>query len=271
MDPAHAPAMGGSVILCDERVGSCGFPPLIRKYGVDADIGGKLAGDFEFVGNGPDGPILCGFERKELQDLLNSMRDGRLAGSQCRPMIETYERRYLIVEGIWRRGPETGLVETPSFDQTERKRIWKPCRGQFRFAEVTRFLTSMRELGGFVVYRTSSQEETASYIAEEFYWWSKEWVDHKTHQTLYAPEMTQPKSNGHKPASIWRKDPTLLELWLSQLPGIDSRAIEIATNFSSAIDMAMANIGRWTSIKGIGKETARKIVAKISETTEDTQ
>ena len=69
--------------------------------------------------------------------------------------------------------------------------------------------------------------------------------------------------------SIWRKDPSLLELWLTQLPGIDSRAAEIATNFTSAADMAMANKTRWTSIKGVGKETANKIVAAISAENED--
>lgn len=257
------------MILVDSRVGSRELLSALRKFGVDADIGGQLAGDFEFVGNGPDGPILCGFERKELQDLLNSMREKRLAGLQARPMIETYDRRHLIVEGLWRRGPETGMIETPTYDHTTKKREWRPCRGQFRFSEVARFLTSMRELGGFIVTRTSSQDETASYIAEEYNWWSKEWSDHKTHQTIYAPEGTQPKYNGHKPLSIWRKDPTLLELWLTQLPGIDSRAAEIATNFTSAADMAMANKTRWTSIKGVGKETANKIVAAISAENED--
>lgn len=258
------------MILIDERVGSKELLDDIRKYGVDADICGQLASDFQFCGNGPDGAVLCGFERKELQDLVSSMREKRLAGSQAKPMIDTYDRRYIIVEGIWRRGPDTGLVETLQWDNNgqNKRRMWKPIRGNVRFAEVSRFLSSMREFGDFIVWRTSSIEETASYVAEEYYWWSKEWDEHKTHRSLYAPQGSKPISTGHKPATLWRTESPLMEKWLAQLPGIDSRAEEIMRAFKAAgktrtVDMVLSNVSFWESIKGIGHTTAKRIVDEI--------
>lgn len=242
------------MILVDERTGSKELLQDLRAYGVDAEIGGKLAADFEFVGNGPNGSQLIGFERKTVTDLLDSMREKRLAGSQAKAMIDTYERRFIIIEGLWRRGDGTGLVEILS------NREWKPARGQFRFSEVNRFLSSMREFGGFHIWRTSSQRETASFIAEEWHWWNKPWADHTTHKTLYNPDPTR-KSNGRP--SLWRQESPLLELWIGKLPGIDSRAEEVATYFESAQDMADAPLCRWERIKGIGPKTAAKIIAEI--------
>lgn len=245
------------MILVDERVGSRELLSDLRKYGVDADLGGRMAADFEFTGNGPDGPssLLIGFERKTISDLLDSMREKRLAGSQTKAMIDTYDRRYLIVEGLWRAGEGHGLIETLQ------GRDWRVARGQFRYSEVIRFLASMREFAGFIEWRTSTQIETARYIAEEWHWWNdKLWSEHSTHRTLYNPDPTK-RANGRP--SLWRRDSPLLELWLGKLPRIDSRTEEFSTYFESAQDMANAPVCRWERIKGIGSKSAKDIVDVI--------
>lgn len=244
------------MILIDTSVGSRELLSLIRAYGADAGLSPKLKADFQFVGCGEDGPLLIGIERKAISDLLSSMRDKRLAGSQIGPMLLTYDVRYLIIEGYWRRGRDTGLVEV-------RNGVWKAARGSFRYSEVSRFLASVRELGDIRIWRTADEEETAAYIAEEWHWWQKEWTEHRTHRTLYVPGIAA-KRRGHKPR-MFHHAASLKEKWLAALPHIDARALELAQYFVSAHDVASVTEERLEA-GGIGKKTAREIVEAIHAT-----
>jgi ERCC4-type nuclease len=243
------------MILIDERVGSREFLQKIRGLGVDAELAGKIPADFQFTGNGDGRQVLVGIERKTIQDLLNSMRDRRLAGSQVGGMLQTYDVACLVVEGIWRRQRESGLVEIQNGK-------WRAARGSYRYSEVRSFLCSLRELGDIRIWRTGDEEETCADIVCEYLWWQKQWHDHRTAKSVYAPP-PKPRT-GHR-AHTFRHETTLLEEWLSRLPHIDSRAIELAQYFSSARDMAEADVDRWTTIKGIGKKTAEQIVEAIRD------
>lgn len=245
------------MILIDERTGSRELLTNIRSIGTDAEIAGQLAADFQFSGCGPDGSVLVGFERKTITDLFDSMRSGRLAGRQIGTMLQTYEVCYLVVEGYWRRGRGTGLVEI-------RNGEWRAARGNIRYSEVVRFLASLRELGDVRVWRTADEEETSAYICEEYAWWQKPYAEHRTARTIYAAE---PKLNrkGHRP-TVFRHEATLLEKWIVQLPGVQDRATEIAKYFSSPRDLADADLDRWLTIRGlrIGKKSARTIIEAIN-------
>lgn len=213
--------------------------------------------DFQFAGNGPEGAILAGVERKEISDLLSSMRSNRLAGSQIGKMIRTYDVSYLIVEGLWRRGRDGGVLETPY------GREWAEVRGRITYSEMTRFLASLREQGGVRVWRTMNPTETAAYLVEEFSWWQKQWKDHHTSQTIYVPEL-QLGAQGHKPHAF-RRAPSLTELWAHALPRVDSRAAELAGHFSSPKELANADVNRWLQIKDmrIARPTAENFVRLI--------
>jgi ERCC4-type nuclease len=246
------------MILVDERVGSRELLSQLRGYGVDADLA-KLDADFQWSGSGEEKAVLCGVERKTLQDLLNSMRDRRLAGHQVGTMLRTYDVCYLVVEGVWRRGRNTGLIET-------RNGVgWHVVRGNFKYAEAVRFLASLRELGGIRVWRTADEEETAAWIAEEFHWWQKDWEEHRTAKTLYTSELGKVPRQGTR--ATFRTEATVLEKWISALPGIDERALELARYFSCPKDLANADTDRWMTLKGcglkIGRKTAERIVAAI--------
>ena len=245
------------MILVDERVGSREQLQTLRSLGVDAELGGRLDADFQFDGFGPHGSVLIGLERKTIQDLLNSMRDKRLAGQQLGGMLNCYDICYIVVEGIWRRGRGTGLVEVLNGS-------WRPSRGNHRYAEVDRFLCSLEELAGLRIRRTADEEESCAAIADLYLWWQKPYEEHKSLRVAYAPA---PKAarKGHRP-QMFRSAPTLLETWVNALPGIvDGRAIEIAKNFVSPRDLANADLDRWLAIKGqrIGKKSAQKILEAI--------
>jgi len=251
------------MILVDPRTGSRELLDGLRNLGADARIAdGELASDFEFTGCGADGTILVGVERKTIQDLVNSMRDHRLAGSQLIGMTQTYDEIYVLVEGIWRRQRESGMVEY-------RNGGWHTIRGQVRYSEVDSFLCSLeattRDWTNLHVWRTQDQEETCAAVVDRFHWWQKPWEEHTSvSRSIYAPVPQRPRK-GTKAAM--RHDPTLLEKWLADLPGIDSRWLDLAPHFRSARDMANADVERWLGIKGmrIGQKTAENIVQAVTQ------
>ena len=111
------------MILVDPRAGSRELIPLLEAYGSPRRIPVQLAaeempaGDFLFEGNGPYGRVRVGVERKTIPDLINSRDQGRLMGTgkspgQVHKMMEQFDYSWLLVEGIWRGNPETGLLET---------------------------------------------------------------------------------------------------------------------------------------------------------------
>jgi DNA excision repair protein ERCC-4 len=78
-------------ILVDERERKSGIPDLLRRAGATIDFAQLKVGDYVVS---PETAI----ERKTIQDLLNSIYDGRLF-IQCSQLNEHYIKPVLIVEG----------------------------------------------------------------------------------------------------------------------------------------------------------------------------
>lgn len=248
------------MILVDFRTGSRELLSLIRGFGCDAELTELDAADFAFTGNGD--PEVCaspfiGIERKVLDsDLIQSMRSRRLAGSQVVKMGRMFDECYLVVEGLWKRNRETGYIDVPA----GRGKPWRPVRGNIKYSEVGRFLCSLEIQGGIHIWRTADEEETAAAIADRYLWWQKPWAEHSTMSTIYAPEGE--RRRGHKPSM--RRESTLAEKVASQLPGVDSKAVQVAAHFGSVAAMMQATEKEWIQVEGIGKVGARKIVEAIA-------
>lgn len=246
------------MILVDARVGSRELLTGLRGLGVDAEIAGQLDADFQFTGEGPVGTILIGVERKAIPDMLASMRDRRLAGQQLSRMTSCYDVCVLVIEGIWRRQRGTGFVEIMNGS-------WRTSRGSHRYSEVDRFLCSLEQLAGLRIRRTADEEETCAQIADLYSWWQKPYDEHKSLDSIYAPPPDTRVQRGHR-AVVFHREPTLKEKWAAQLPGIDSRAIDVAASFESARDMADADVSRWMQVGcRIGKKTAENIVEAVCQ------
>lgn len=242
------------MILVDERTGSRELLQSIRNFGCDAELTKLDAADFAFSGCGPEGDVYVGVERKTISDLVQSMRSRRLAGFQHVQMSRIYDECYLFVEGLWRRGRDTGLLEV-------RNSTWHVLRGNIRYAEADRFLCSLQHQGGIHIWRTADEEETAAAVSDRYLWWQKPWHEHTAMQSLYAPQF-EPKREGHKP----RRQSTLLENIAAQLPGIDSKADRVAAHFTSVREMVQADEKEWMKVEGVGKVGAKKIVEAIHGT-----
>lgn len=91
-------------IVVDEREKRSGIPDLLRQAGAFIDFAQLKVGDYIVS---PDTAI----ERKTIQDLLNSIYDGRLF-VQCSQLNEHYSKPVLIVEGNI-----VDLIDVPEEDQ----------------------------------------------------------------------------------------------------------------------------------------------------------
>src|SRR5262245_5878451 len=98
------------MIRVDSRSGSGELSPYFEPYGLVVEKTHLDYGDFDFEGSGPKGKCGVVFERKRIEDLVDSMQTGRLSGHQLPGICENYDYGYLIIEGIWRPGRE-GFLE----------------------------------------------------------------------------------------------------------------------------------------------------------------
>ena len=73
--------------------------------------------DAAFAGNGPDGDVLIGIELKKPADCMACKVDGRFSGHQLLQMAEDYDVCELLVEGIFRPEPSTGVMQIKCGDE----------------------------------------------------------------------------------------------------------------------------------------------------------
>lgn len=242
-------------ILVDSRVGSKEIEPFLISQKLPTELLTLDYGDFAFEGNGPDGPVLVGVERKRLTDLLSSMRTGRLAGHQLQGLLSTYSPTYLIVEGIFRCGHDN-VLETPGWsrDMSGLGRGWIPVRvgtQGFLFSEMDNFLTSLENIAGLKIRYTSSKTQTAQTLASLYAWWGKPWAKHRSLGVVYTPA----------PPTIDLVEPSLLRKIAVQLPGVGwEKATAVERKWRTVVDMLLAEVQEWETLPGFGKVLANRIV-----------
>lgn len=246
----------------DRRVGSRELLSQIRSFGCDAELTDLDSADFAFTGNGD--PEVCaspfiGIERKTTSEFCQVMRTRKLSGYQQIKMSRIYEVQCVIVEGIWRRNRDTGYMEEPVGG-----RNWRPMRGSIKYSEVEGFISSLEVQCGLYVWETCDENETAVKVASRYRWWQKDWDDHKTTKHIYAP-VSESMHRGHKPSMV-RRESTLCEKVASQLPGVDSKAVQVARHFGSVERMMAADEKEWQKVEGIGKIGAKRIKEALNGT-----
>src|SRR3990167_6616904 len=178
------------MILVDPRFGSerqgqrsshRAVAEALEALGFEIEKTSLESGDFVFLGNGPDGLMKVGVELKVINDLINSMRSGRLA-EQVLGMSEHYGRSYLIVEGFYRAKRGSGRLEVP------RGKRWAPLMLGPRpvyWADVEKFITGLEEAGGRGG-RGRTAHETARVIGQVLQsFWDKPYDEHRSLQVLH--------------------------------------------------------------------------------------
>ena len=234
------------MIMIDDRTGSAELAPLLSSPTVVCRLD---FADFAWSGNGPEGPVDVGVERKSLMDLLQSMTTGRLSGHQLIGLTQHYDWIYLVIEGIWRPDRHSGILQ-----RINRGGKWGPAaQGSRRFMarDIYNFVNTLAVMCGIITVYTSNQWETGKWLDSIHGWWGKEWGKHKSHLQFQKPTVHAHLSK-----------PGLTTRFFSQLDGIGwDKARKLGAAFPTMADVFEAE--DWEKVDGIGPKLAASMAKQI--------
>lgn len=191
---------------------------MLKRRGAPARRETLPAADFAFTGRAKGGgEIAIGIERKKIPDILQCIQDGRFAGHQLPRLIESFDVRWLVVEGSWKNQPAEVLE------------MW---------------LSTMIYKGGLLVWKCWGDEETADFIVRQYNWWccGKGWDGHHSHLALH--KMVD--------ESIWEKQLNQVGRTAASLPGMgQGKARQAQEYFRSVKGMVNAPISSWRRFLGV--------------------
>jgi hypothetical protein len=253
------------MFLLDDR--EKGFEAALRSSGAVPEVTRLDCADFAFILP----HVTVGIERKSVGDLLRVIADSRFVSEQLPCLATTYNRVYLLVEGLYKKDAETGLLLTRT-GSTWQPKLWGRRNG-WTYAEVERWLTS-REEDGIRLRRTNGPTETAQMLVEMYSEFAKPPEKRRSGTGLYVAPITNPDGSPLLfPPSDTRKVASLM-------PGIgNDKSALVADEFAHPLDLitsaAVAGgaltsemyatdgnreaLKRWLAIPGIGLETVKKV------------
>lgn len=240
------------MILIDSRTGSKELLPYVQRVGINAELAQLEYGDATFEGNGPEGRVGVGVERKTLSDILNCVDDSRYSAHQRPGMLAMYQTSVLIIEGVWKPDIDAGYLMECVAQMT-----WRPYRyrsAMVRYSKLFRYLFSL-QMAGTIVMCTRNLEHTAYNICEMYAWYQKRWDDHTA--LLEVQKLNIPSLVGK---------PSLVRRWASQLDGVGVKHSQEAERiFRTPYELAQGDERDWITIPGVGAKLAQNIVRQIHE------
>lgn len=233
-----------NVILIDDRVGSAELMNHLPPG--SARLTRLQYGDAAFQGKGPEGvPWFIGVERKTVADFFDSFTTGRLQGNQIPGMCNSYNKCYLLLEGITRR---KGNVM-----QVMRYGKWYDLN--IGAATMDSIIGTLECVAGVTFKYPSNINETGSIIYSLQNWWDAGYHTHRSHLG-FSVEPT--------PVHVFRP-PSLLRRIAKELPGVGwERSAAIEKAFSSVLSMVNADENMWREVPTIGPKLAHRIVEEIN-------
>lgn len=244
----------------DSRVGSKQLLPLLKKLHVPAVSARLEYGDAAMDGNGPEGEVRVGVERKTIYDLLSSIGSGRLSAHQLPGLVKEYDYRWIVVEGVWRPGKDN-VVEVW-------RGGWRKAPGWISYAEVDRYLVTLEVRGGVKVRRTTNLYETAIFIRGLRMWWSKPWEAHRAHlavqkgvdSRLLGTTLERDILAARTPKDWERIRRKVVRRMAAALPGLGWEKSEaVMKRFGDTGEMVDAGREQWEEVKGIGKTLGERL------------
>jgi len=240
------------MILVDPRAGSGDMLPEIkRRVNGQAEHAKPdlFAGDFAFEGNGPEGDIMIGIERKTISDFLGSMRSDRMA-IQAKKMGSVYGVSYLMLEGQFGADAD-GVLMGFQFDYTERKYKWRPytlaAKGAmaeqfYRYAEMDKHLCTLENKKNLIVVHTHDTKTSIWAVVNRYLWWQEKWDQHKSAD----PIKTQAD------IALGKVSPCME--FAAKLPGVGwSKAPAVARHFKTIYEMVCAYPSEWKDVEFVDR------------------
>lgn len=255
------------IVRVDDRVGSKELhaPLAARLRGTShmARLERIAYGDVAFMGLDPNKPraVEIGVERKTLPDLIASMQSARLAGFQLPGMCACYGVVYLLVEGLWRPGPE-GILEV---HERGSWRAWGGRRWQrpMLYSQIAGFLESLRDVGVRVL-RTSTRAESVELLTCLVARWQR--TSHKSLEALFngtdgADRAMESGELVPVARASWAREAA------ARLPGIGwTKSAAVVRAFPTLDDMVSASRKEWAAVEWRDRNgKRRKLGAAVAE------
>jgi len=239
------------MILVAHETGSRELLPTIQRIGYQAVLANLKYADFAFEGNGPEGVINIGVERKSLHDMLHCIDDARYAGVQRGGMRTLYQLSFLAIEGLYKPHDNEGTL----MEGFKGGASWGVCRYRQRpplYSKLFNYLVSVA-LSGVIITPSRDQYGTAYNVCMLYEYFRKAWDDHTS---LLEIQLLPLAEIGGRP--------TLVRRCAAQIDGLgvklSSRADDI---FSSLHEMGNSDETDWVKIHGISPRTAKRIAREI--------
>jgi len=206
-----------------------------------------------FMGNGPDGPVSIGIERKRFRDLMDSISSGRLGGHQLLGLLNCYDHVYLLIEGSFKIGKD-GLLRRP------KGRSWVVVQLGSRSLPGSYMYNYLNELSIVCnVHHTFTGSERLSglWIDGVYNWWTKPWEKHTALDQFYSPP---------PPKQAFFRTPKLLVRMIKEIEGVGwEKAKAVGRRYPSLKSLMRAEVNELSEIK-VGRKQIRlgdKVAGKI--------
>lgn len=231
-----------------EPLVAAGLPAVLADPQLDA-------GDLAFTGRGFGGTAVeIGIEFKRLDssstDLAQSLRSGRLSGEQLPKLLGergAYDKAWLLIEGIWRHDPKTGLVTA----YKGKHRGWQPIPGKMPSSELEKRLLSLEMLGGLHVRFTNTRADSIRFIGSLYRWWTDRDLDrHVSHLAVHDAPTFRPVSD--------------IAAALMKWPGVGYKAAAAAERYFKSVKAAANGAPiAWAALNIGGKKFGRLKADKL--------
>uniref|UniRef100_A0A6M3L331 Putative nuclease n=1 Tax=viral metagenome TaxID=1070528 RepID=A0A6M3L331_9ZZZZ len=207
-------------------------------------------GDIMFTGNGSEGKMTIGIERKRFRDLIGSINSGRLSGHQLIGLTNSYDIVFLLVEGIFKVGKDGYLRRPKGASWIVETLGDKPLPATYMYNYLT-------ELSIFTQVTTVFQPSirlSALWVDGTYAWFQRPWESHHAHEQFH----TQPP-----PRAFLRKPRTLVRM-IKEIDDVGwEKAVAIGRRYANMKDLIFAEPKELMETKGIGKVLAHRILQEL--------
>jgi ERCC4-type nuclease len=256
------------MIYVDNRAGSRDLYPLLVARGLPATLTRMDYGDICFLGQGPGGePVSVGIECKTVRDVIQCVCDGRFAGHQLPGLVQSYEQVWLLVEGLWRPNPKSGMLE-----YRKKRGEWAELTAgnrRFMYRDLVSWFFTAEIKGGIRSVRVGNWGEGSVWLSSLYRWWTNGngWEDHKSHLafhdgtrhgTPYKRERATRMIASLSDRALLER-PTLTRMIAAQLPNVGwTRSAPLAKKFRTVEELVAASPEE-LMVDGIGPKIAAGI------------
>lgn len=178
------------MLLVDNRAGSSELIQPLKNIGLTVEATSLEFGDILFEGRGVAGkPLSIAVEYKKLPELVTSLRDARLADVQATGMMQSFDIRWLLVQG------DVLYDKRGKLMRRKGRHGFAPMYGGMTISELYKRLFVLQCAMGLNFAIVRQRRDTLKWIEALYRTWTDVDLDkHKSHLALYEPPTLVPLS-----------------------------------------------------------------------------